>query len=167
MVVVTKPLPIRKMLFLAAAVRAPRRIVRQDRGVRGTATVAPAIRAKTAPWARTAAWAAVETQNLTQLAAPSELTNATARYFEVFWHRLLDHGDLADAVFSGLPDQRPRAMGAPMTRTHAYFTTGQLDVRLRPPQIFSTRFEELFKREISSLSPPMGQVIGVGLRYRQ
>ena len=109
-------------LRLATVERAPRRIVRQDRGVVGLATVASAIRDQTAPWARTAAWAAVETQNLTQLAAPSELTNATARYFEVFWHRLLDHGDLADAVFSGLPDQRPRAICDPKMPTHAYFT---------------------------------------------
>ena len=160
-------MPIRKMLGLATVERAPRRIVRQDRGVVGLATVASAIRDQTAPWARTAAWAAVETQNLTQLAAPSELTNATALYLEVFWHRLLDHGDLAEAAFSGLPDQRPRAICDPMMPTHAYFTTGQPDVRLRPPQIFSTRFEELFKREISSLCPPMGQVLRVGLSYVQ
>ena len=117
------------MLGLAIVERAPRRIVRQDRGVLGLATVASAIRAKTAPWARTAAWAFAVMQNLTQPAATSEVTNANAMSSEDCRHRILDHGDPADAVFSRLSAQRPRAICDPMMRAHDYFTTDQMDVR--------------------------------------
>ena len=150
--------PSRKILGLATEERAPRRIVRQDRGVLGLATVASAVRAKTAPWARTAAWAcAAIFQDLTQPATTSECTNARGGgrrlpTYEDFGHRLLDHGDPADALLSRLPAQRPRAICDPKMRTHGYFTTDQMDVRQRPPQIFSTRFQELFEAEIMSLS---------------
>ena len=144
----------RKILGLATVERAPRRIVRQDRGVIGLATVASAVRAKTAPWARTAAWAwDAIFQDLTQPATTSECTNATATY-EDFGHRLLDHGDPADALLSRLPAQRPRAICDPMMRTHGYFTTDQMDVRQRPPQIFSTRFQEFFEAEITGSMAP-------------
>ena len=122
-------MPIRKMLGLATVERAPRRIVRQDRGVVGLATVASAIRDQTAPWARTAAWAYAVMQNLTQLAAASEGTNAIVGSCEDCRHRLLDHGDPADAVFSRLPANRPRAIYDPTMPPHDCFTTDQMDVR--------------------------------------
>ena len=152
-------------LRLATVERAPRRIVRQDRYVLGHATVASAIRAKTDAGARTAAFAvAVDMQNLAQPAATSEITNTKEiLYSENFGQRLLDHGDPADAVFLRLPAQRPRAICDPVMRTHDSFTTDQLDVRERPPQMLSTRSEELFKLEISSLSALVDEDVGVGL----
>ena len=164
---VTKPIPMRKTLGLATVERAARRIVQQDRGVLGLATVASAVRAKTAPWSRTAAWACGDVQNLTQPAATSECTNAVTYYSEIFGHRLLDHGGPAVAMLSRLPAQRPRAICDHMMVTHGYFTTDQMDVRQWPPQIFSTRREEIFEAEIMLLSPLVDDVVGVTFSQRQ
>ena len=103
-------------------------------------------------------------QNLAQPAATSEITNTKEiLYSENFGQRLLDHGDPADAVFLRLPAQRPRAICDPVMRTHDSFTTDQLDVRERPPQMLSTRSEELFKLEISSPSALVDEDVFVGL----
>ena len=151
-------------LGLATIERAPRRIVRQDRGFLRLATVASAFRAKTDAGARTAAFAVAGMKNLAQPAATSEITNTKMMiYSENFGQRLLDHGDPADAVFLRLPAQRPRAICDPVMRTHDSFTTDQLDVRERPPQMVSTRSEELFKLEIGSLSALVDEDVGVGL----